>query len=462
MILIVSLTLLLLEIFVCYKNIKYGLCFILIITFLIPNIVSFSIAGINLNVFNLSIIIILLLGKSQFKQSKLSSKSLKKTYSKTILYFYTISFFITIGSYGVIFFFKHSLLNFLEFYAIGFLLLYVTFEKKEITIINKTLTILAIITSLYAIFNYVTKTNPYLTLILLLTGAQDMVTSFLSEQRGALDGRVSSTFMHPLILGEMMLLTFSYLYYQLKKTKTNKIVYILTLTGCFISTVLTGSRSALIPILFVPFFHFLFMKKKQLIKAIFGILIILPILYHSIPQKYQETIDGMIMVWDSNKSKEAGISGSSSEMRNNQLMSAFKIIEDNIFFGKGNGYIRAYGDKHPEMLGYEGLFLYTIVEFGLVGSIVFICFFFYLTYFLYKNSKTKMEKAQSLSLCVPFFVCISLTGIQYSIFSFFILLYFLTYHSYRTEARILQNQYTSNSNIYINKIKSTKKIQSIT
>ena len=431
MVIIISAILLCLEFITCCKNLKYGLCWILIITFLIPNIVSFPIGGINLNVFNLSILILFALGIKRFKRKFLISKQVKQAYDRTLTYFYLTSFLITIGSYGILFFFKNTILNFLEYYAISFILMHLIFNEKELSIINKVLAVLSLIVAGYALFNYITKSNPYLSLIIILTGAHDMITSFLSEQRGALDGRVSSTFMHPLMLGEMMLLTFSYLYYQLRRN--NKIFSILVLSGCFIATVLTGARSALFPILFIPIFHGLYIKRKYLFKIIFSCLLIAPCIYSILPKEYKATFEAMVFIWDSSKSDDAGISGSNSDMRANQLVSALKIVDDCIFFGKGNGYVKTYGDKHPEMLGYEGLFLFTIVEYGLIGTIVFCLFYFYLTIFLYKYAKTPIGKAQVLSLCIPFFMCISLTGIQYGVFSFFMILYFLTFNSLRIE-----------------------------
>ena len=262
-----------------------------------------------------------------------------------------------------------------------------------------------------------------------------MSATFQEEQRGVLDGRVSSTFTHPLILGQMMLLTFSYIVFQLKH-KINPLFHTVICTLIIIPIILCGSRSALFPLILIPCFYFYYSGIKKSIKYIILAIFLIPVGVNLLPKDYKLTAEAMIYVWDSSKGAKAGIQGSDEDMRKQQIIAATKIINNNLLFGKGNGYVKEFGSKHSEMLGYEGLLLYTIVDFGLIGSIIFLFFYFFLYKYILFKAHTKEEKVQATSLCICYFICILLTGIAYSTFSFFFLLYFLTLNTFRINHNI--------------------------
>lgn len=412
------------------KNIKYAIIILIIITFLIPNILKFNLGGINLNVFNLSTVILALCSWKYLKQTNLLYPALKKQILFIISYVLIIAIFTTIGKYGFGFWVKNSILYIMEFYIVAYCLLYIKLDIKSIHWINISITIAAVIVSLYAITNYITKINPYITYVSLLTDTVDASEIFIGDERGALAGRVTGTFTHPLILGEMMLLTFSYLIFQLKRKKYKLISLILCLI-LICPIILCGSRSALFPLVLIPIFYAFYSGTKKLIKYAFVAILLLPLFISSLPKEYKATAEAMIYVWDSSKSEKAGINGSNKDMRKNQINDAFKIIDNNPLFGKGNGYVKEYGSNHSEMLGYEGLLLYSLVDLGILGSILFLIFYLFLYRYLLVKAKSPKEKAQATSLCGCYFICILLTGISYGTFSFFFLLYFLTLNAFR-------------------------------
>ena len=154
---------------------------------------------------------------------------------------------------------------------------------------------------------------------------------------------------------------------------------------------------------------------------ILAIILFIPLVLTVIPKEYKETIEGLVYVWDSSKAERAGIKGSNTDMRETQILDAIKIVENDFFFGKGNGYIKAYGSEHPEMLGYEGLLLFTIIEYGVLGTLFFLFFYFSFFKLSLKYAKKRIDKAQVVSLNFTYLMCILLTGISYSTFSTFLI-----------------------------------------
>lgn len=425
----ITIILLIFQLYLGRKDLKYAIVFLIILTFLIPYIIKFNLGGINLNVFNLSTLLFTLCSLKYLKKRNLQYVSLRK-FTLFIIGYFLITSIPTIEEYGIAFFIKNAILTILEYYLIAYCFFYIKLQYKQIQLINISIVIVSIIVTIYAIINYITHINPYITYLSMLTDSIDMSATFQEEQRGILDGRVSSTFTHPLILGQMMLLTFSYIVFQLKH-KINPILYTIICTLITIPIILCGSRSTLFPLILVPCFYFYFSGIKKFIKYIILAIFLIPICINLLPKDYKLTAEAMIYIWDSSKETKAGIQGSNKDMRKQQIIDASKIIDNNPLFGKGNGYVKEFGSKHPEMLGYEGLLLYTLVDFGFIGSMVFLFFYYFLYKYILFKAHTKEEKVQATSLCMCYFICILLTGIAYSTFSFFFLLYFLTLNTFR-------------------------------
>lgn len=433
----IAVIILLFQLFIGLKHIKYAVYILIILTFLIPYIVKFNIGSINLNIFNISVIILTICSIKYIKKRNLAYPLLRKYLLVTIGYFLITSLF-TISLYGIGFWLKNAILLILEYYIIAYCFLYIKIPEKDLKDINIILIIISIVVAIYAITNYIIQFNPYISYISLITDTNDMASAFQEEQRGVLSRRVSSTFVHPLILGQMMLLTFSYLIFQIKD-KLNLIFSLLICLLLICPIILCGSRSALFPLILIPIFYLAYTGIHKLIKYVFIGLFMLPIFINMLPKEYKATAEAMIYIWDSSKSEKVGISGSSKDLRKNQIIDALAIIEDNLLFGKGNGYVKEYGSNHPEMLGYEGLLLYTLVNYGLLGTVIFISFYIFLYKYILFKAQSRIQKIQVTSLCGCYFICILLTGISYSSFSFFFLLYMLTLNDLRNKNKTINN-----------------------
>lgn len=435
--------LLIIEIIICKINIHYAIGYIITIIYLIPSIIKFSFGIVNLNVFNLSVILFLFATCYFIKNKKIEFRNHYKTIIYILLYIYVVSFFASLDIFKISDYFKYTLLNFLEFFAFPLCLLFLRFDSKQIDYFNKMIYIVCFIISIYAIINYITKINPYITYLSLVADYANMQETFLTEQRGVLEGRVSSTFIHPLILGQSMLLCISYLFFQ--KKSFHKILYYLIIILLYITIFLSGSRSTLIPALLIPCIYILYSSIKKIFKYTFFLILFTPIIFAVIPKDYRETIEGLVYVWDSSKAEKVGIKGSNTDMRETQILDAIKIVENDFFFGKGNGYIKAHGSEHPEMLGYEGLLLFTIIEYGLLGTIFFLLFYFSFFKLTLKHAKKKIDKAQVISLNITYLMCIILTGISYSTFSTFLIFNIIILNQCKNK------KYTQNMNAIANK-----------
>lgn len=410
------------------KNAKYALPVVLIILLLIPATVKFNV-GINLNVFNLAVAIFMAFTIFLRKNRTFKLPRLRWIMVLYALYVCLSSYFTfwTMVPFSV---YANSMMVFvLAFVALPFALTYIRLDETSIRYFDWAVLVGGSVVIVYGIFNYVTSFNPYIAYITLATDSDvDMSNAFQEEDRGFIQGRISSTFTHPLQLGQCALLLFSYSFYRIR-VRLHTVLFIVFMLGLTLMCVLCGSRSAIFPMLMIPSIYLLHIKRSKMMKYIFGIILLLFFCYPMLPEQTRTSIEGLVFVWDQKASNRAGINGSSIDGRINQLEAAFHVVKDNPLFGKGEGYVNMYGFRHPEMLGYESILLRYIVEGGIIGLTAFILFYFSSYKVLLSFCHTKLEKSEVHSLCLSFFVSIVLTGISYSFYTLYMIFYFVTLYN---------------------------------
>jgi len=432
-----ALLILALEVIIAIRCKGYLLAIMLPFLLAIPYTVKFSV-GINLNIFNLSVLIVCLAYAKEFKTKRPLIQQLGHIVSVYCVYILVTSFFTEIGEYDFKYYLQNMILFFLEYTAMFLVLNHYTLQTKHIKFFDTLLCITIVAIMIYGFFCYMLGANPYMAYVSLVTDADiDMSNVFQDEVRGALKGRISGTFLHPLQYGQVCLLIFSYLAFQIKGKVWNG-VYITVLVMLIISTVLTGSRSSIFPILLSLFFLFRSLSKQKMVTYLFLLVLSIIIVYPMLSSNIQKTVDAMVMVWNEKASDKADVNGSSIGGRSDQLTAAFSIVKDDILFGKGKGYVKTSGGKHPELYGYESIFLSEIVDGGIVGLLAFIIFYIMLYNILIKQCKHKWERLRVKALMLPFFVSISLTGISYCFFTFFAIFYMMTFYNIHT-SNINQN-----------------------
>ena len=431
------------EILLATFSARYALSVVLLIILLIPGVIKFNV-GINLNVFNTAVAIFML---SVFLLKKNRNNNIVALRKILIIYaiYVSLTSFFTFGNVVPFSdYFRNILLFILAFIGLPYALSYVKLDEQSIKCFNWVVLIGGLAIIGYGIFNYITAFNPYMAYVALVADLDvDMSNAFQEEQRGILMGRVSSTFVHPLHLGQCALLLFSYSFYQLRR-KVNMILLWVYLLGLILMCVLCGSRSAIFPMVLIPAIYVLHMKRTKVMRYIILFFMAIMISYPMLPKQTRATIEGLVLVWNEKAANKADIRGSSIEGRLEQIEAAFRIIKDNPLFGKGEGYVNTYGFRHPEMLGYESIILRYLVEGGIVGLIVFLWFYFQSYKLLLSYCKKREEKAEVHSLCFSFFVSILLTGISYSFYTLYMIFYFATLNS-------LANKHQKSNLLYENR-----------
>lgn len=416
---------LIIECCVAYKNPKYavGVCFAIITLF--PNLLKFNV-GINLNSFNLAVFVIVF---SMIKKILRTSPQYLKLCKLILFYVVYVAITsllfglsnITMGEYV-----QNMILLLMEFGFIAYVMCWLQMSAKEIRVFNNILIPVIIIVILYGIFNYLTKMNPYITYISLMTDVEDQSMGYMNEQRGFLDGRISSVFYMPLILGQWVLIVFSYVYYEFRN-KWNPFFYYLLLGGLFLCSFLTGSRSSLLPLLMVPVIYLLHSKPEKIIRYFLVTIFCISLTFPFLPEKVQDYAETTVFFWDDKAASKADVRGSSKEGRIEQFQLAVATVSDNPLFGKGFNYNTKHRDDLPRGLyGLESIFLSHMIDGGIIGLLVFLLYFFRLYFYLRKQCHSSYDKAMVDSLCIPFFISMCLTGILYSIFCFFMMFYMIT------------------------------------
>lgn len=425
---IISLIWLLLAVIFGYKKPAMALPFLISLQLLVPNSIKFNV-GINLNTFNLSVLIFGFLSlRSIYNNTPIIPKL--GTYLKGyLLYVCLYSLLVSFENFTFGEYIQNMILFFFEYIGMAYCLNYIRFDTKSTKYFNIAIIVSATIIIVYGIFNYIAKINPYMMYISMVADMDvDYANEFMEEQRGFLDGRVSSTFQHPLQLGQAALLLFCYILYEMRE-KLNKVLYMSILIGLVIMCILCGSRSAIFPLLIPVFLYFRSIKVRK--KFLYAIIVgaILSTAYLNMPQDMQKTFKAMFFVWDEKASSDADIHGSSVSGRTEQYAAALNVIKNDILLGYGNGYVRKYSRNHPDLYGYESFVLRELVDGGICGLFFFICFYALIYQILLKNVTDSLGRARIHSLCSSFFISAFLTGVSYSFFSLYMTLCAVSYHN---------------------------------
>lgn len=404
-----------------------ALPFLISLQLLVPYIVKFNV-GISLNVFNLSVltfVLLFFLSRQKNMPINLQIGAYLKGY---LLYVCLYSFIASFGTITFAEYIQNMILFFFEYIGMAYCLNYVRFDKRSIRYFNMAIIISSIIIIVYGLLNYVVKVNPYIMYISMVADKNDMANKFMEEQRGFLDGRISSTFIHPLQLGQASLLLFCYILYEMRE-KLNKVLFMSLLIGLVVMCLLSGSRSAVFPLVVAAFFYIRSVRIRKKFLGVIGFVSALSLAYLVVPQNIQETLKAMVFVWDEKASAAADIHGSSISGRADQYIAALKITKEDFLFGYGKGYVAKHGSNHPEMLGYESFVLSELVDGGICGLLAFVFFYFLVYRALLRKVITPLERARIHSLCSSFFVSALLTGISYSFFSLYMTFCMISYHN---------------------------------
>ena len=260
--------------------------------------------------------------------------------------------------------------------------------------------------------------NPYIMILSQANGSEFNTDYALAFGEGRLFGRISSVFAHPMTFGMFLGVSLIYLYYN--RGVMNKYVFLTLFLITGIDILVCGVRSTIGGVVIAIIFYLLQMKnyKLMLYTAILGIIGYYVI--SSIPD--MSTYIGSIT--DIHNEKQ-DVSGSSIEMRIEQLNGCFKEIEDCLFTGKGfswTGYYKSLHGDHPVILSFESLIFIVLCNSGLIGIFLWI----YMGFMIMKyNTKSYHNNRAILNALFIFYIAYSCITGEYGYMQYFVIFYIL-------------------------------------
>ena len=422
-------TLIFFEAFFALKHPQYSLIPFLILTAFIPPITIIHI-GLNLNTFNASVITLcVFISLAAIKNNIKLFISQRRTLILYAILSGLFSLIPTVVYMGIGSYLKSYLLFFLEFIAIGIVLTNLRFNQIELRKIDYFLLVIVSIVFVYGVICYILKFNPYITYLAIVSGDENMDSNdFMLASRGFIEGRVSSTFNHPLKLGQWTVILFPYLYYRLKG-RVNIFVYYLILTFLILLCLFCGSRSAIFPMFVAIGLDIVLSSFRRTVKMGAFSLIALFTVFFTLPETEQNTVKGLLFVWDEDAQREAGFGGSSVSGRSSQYEAAFKLVEGDELLGRGEGFTTVNHMKYADrLLGYESFIFKFLIDNGYVGLSLFVVFYFLFAYSFIRKCLYKEEKKRIAVMSVPFFLSGLFTGITYGFFALYTIVLYLSYH----------------------------------
>lgn len=365
---------LLIELFLCLKRSLYGLCGLVAIRILIPEVVRISSPfALSLNTF---CVLFLFLSVLIGERHKKMITSIPKT---IIIFFLLLIICLFLSDYSDLHFQISSTIKlFLTDYLPAILAFNIIKSIDDIKLFVKVVAISIIVSCTWAIITSIIGFNPYIVLIRILyssDGQDDNVELFT-------DATSSGTFTHTNGFGFFIPIAFSFFMMILNYSK-DKINYFV-LIALILGSICCQKRTCFIALFLYVLFLILYSNGKFKWSVIrYSILFIfLFVISMGLLQKdsrISRVVTTSIFFWDDNVARENDIGGSSMEMRMDQITYPFVMIEDNLLFGKGSGYIDYYQHVeadlvHPVLKGFETLPCRIEVETGLFGF--FLWFYF--------------------------------------------------------------------------------------
>ncbi|SDD87601.1 O-antigen ligase like membrane protein [Dyadobacter soli] len=305
-------------------------------------------------------------------------------------------------------------------------------QEEDIRQFVKIIGYSVVLMGVYGLFCYVTLTNPYVSLMNLIYSPKMNALGFMEEQRAGIAGRIQGTMLHPLIWGGACMLLFYFITLSSRRASVYYTISLLALL--FLNVVFSGSRAALLALLFGIGYYFMASNvrlKLRLVAYGLGIFTFVAGLIYLVPSfsKYQSFFESTVYFWDDTYQKTGAVKGSTVDLRVNQLHGSFDMIESSPMFGLGQGYTAYYSSKygiHPVLAGFESVVFMSLVETGIVGLILWIALFIGLFRVAHELSRRagkslSLETALLSTFLASYCIFIVFTGIQSTFYLFLIL-----------------------------------------
>ena len=284
--------------------------------------------------------------------------------------------------------------DFIQTFFVVFLCYINIREEEDLKKILKFFLISALIVSIYGLYNFITKSNPYDTLI--SNSFPSSESYFANYALGDGRFRVNSFASHPIYYGYLSGVLFLLTVYSFYFIKEHKTLCLLLMPLTFLNLLFSNSRTPLLAA-FVGLIVFILIafRKRQKIKVFF-IACLLAFICYPIPlvkNRVDDTLD--IFVTGGEKTI-----GSSIDLRTTQLIASYQEFLKKPIFGNGFKYITedlgATDDAETnksdtDFGGFESYGYHLLIEQGAVGILINLIFFTSLIIFFLKHTTTENE-----------------------------------------------------------------------
>lgn len=295
-------------------------------------------------------------------------------------------------------------------------------DSTAIKLFRKAVLISIVIAVAYGLFlTTMPGENPYQMAMLLLSGIGgdvDWYSYYGAFDSGRLFGRISSVFQHPMQFA--LFLGLSIIYVFALRNRISKKSFSILMLGLLIMAMICGVRSVLGGLAVAMAYYLIMGRNAKVFAAIvvFGFAAIVVI------SQIPELSVYLGSIADINNTKGA-VSGSSVEMRMDQLYGAIEEVESNPVWGLGYSwttyYQSLYGD-HPVCLAFESLLYVIVCNFGISGFFIWgvlACMI------IWNNFRFELKEKVAVDALFVFYVAYSgITG-EYGYMKLFLIFYIL-------------------------------------
>lgn len=388
------------HLFLSIKNPLYGFCSLLAIKILIPDNARNPFIDISLNT-TCSLILL-----AVWLVSVISNKGLRNGLRNSL--FWYLLFFISYSVLAMLLSFympiSAQIPTLFQFVILQLcpviVFMSVVKSKEDVILVLKVFLTSVLICITYSLVCFILKIPyPYNEMFTAQFGGRDDDLSLVVEQvMGNITGRcmgtaTSGTYDYGMVIC-IFFTTVGCIYLKMRNMLVLSIWVL-----CGLDVLCTTRRSPIITAMVFLLIVFFFSRKSIFCKlsyTVAGLCIVVLCLY-IFPQlsEFRSILESSLFFWSDSVSAHNNVSGSSVSYRSFQLSYTWKCIQDNLLFGNGWG-SPFYKGVHSVMNGWESIVFTTLMQFGIIGAIIWIILF----YKFYRYSIAGGEKVLGLAFIV--------------------------------------------------------------
>lgn len=272
--------------------------------------------------------------------------------------------------------------------------------------------------------------NPYVFYLAKLNNVEIMENQFGVSQNRMM-AKISSVFPHPMTYGLFLGMILHFILFY--KDKIHKAVLLTFLITIVISIFTCGIRTPIASLFFSFIFFSLYNRNFKILFSSF----ILIILSYYILIRIPGVSETVLSIIDSDSSN---VSGSSIQMRLEQLNGVFNEIKGSELLGNGYGWTNNYLSTkgiHPDILAFESIIFVLLCNTGFIGMFLWLFLYVKVVKNILVLFKDRLKRSLLLSLIVYYISYAAITG-EYGYFKYFLLFYTL----------IISSKHLNNNKLY--------------